>query len=174
MKIRIIWRILQRAMSEIHLNQIKVESLGGRSRKQWLYFRVENWYTQLTLEQHRFELCGSTYTQIFFNTYYSTTWSAAGWIHRCEYQIRRAHCKVFLRFLAMWRVTPLTPILFNGQLYTFRWVSGTHKTRWLSNDSTSFVLAPWWTSNLLVVIWFSRLTLVLEAKIRWSADLLAS
>lgn len=34
-------------------------------------------YTQLTFEQQEFELCGSTYTQIFLNSkYYSTTWSA--------------------------------------------------------------------------------------------------
>ena len=36
---------------------------------------------QLTLEQHRFELWGSTYTWIFFDSKYSSTsWSLVGWI----------------------------------------------------------------------------------------------
>ena len=33
---------------------------------------------QLTLAQHRFELCGSTYTQIFNSKYCNTTWSTVG------------------------------------------------------------------------------------------------
>ena len=33
---------------------------------------------QLTLEQHRFKMCRSTYMQVFFNKYYSATQYVVG------------------------------------------------------------------------------------------------
>ena len=42
------------------------------------------WYMQLTLEQHRIELRGSTYERILFNKCYSITWSKVGCICRCR------------------------------------------------------------------------------------------
>lgn len=107
-KIRITRRIFKRAMSESHSNQIKLESLRGILWKQWSYFIActESWYTQLTLENHGFELHGSRF---FFNTYYSTKWSAAGWIHRCGCRYTGS-----TEFLTVWRVTLLTPTWLNG------------------------------------------------------------
>ena len=113
MKIRITRRIFKRAMSESHSNQIKLESLRGILWKQWSYVIActESWCTQLTLEHHGFELHGSTDTQIFFffNTYYSTKWSADGWIHRCGCRYTGPTI-----FLTVWRVTLLTPTWLKG------------------------------------------------------------
>lgn len=59
---------------------------------------VDLWTTQ-------FELCGSTYVQIFFNNkYFSTTRSVVDWIWGCrtmateELHIRRADCKLLADF----------------------------------------------------------------------------
>ena len=85
---------------------------------------------QLTLEQHRFEQCGSTYTQIFFNSkHYSTIQSPVGWIWRCRttdmeepcirrnWVYRRAYHKLYRDFRQHGGSAPLTPVLFKGQLY---------------------------------------------------------
>lgn len=50
--------------------------------KEWSKYKVIE--AQLTLEQCRFELHGSTYMGIFFaSKYSSTTWSVVGWIQEC-------------------------------------------------------------------------------------------
>ena len=71
MKIRIPWRVFKnRAMSETHLNKIKLES-------PWAYRGSDDYIsqpefrsaTQLTLEQHGFELGVHLHTDFFKNTY---------------------------------------------------------------------------------------------------------
>ena len=66
--------------------------------------------TQLSLEQHGFELCGSTYTRIFFSPnkyvlWYYTTWD---WLSP---PIQRAGYKVTCRFPSVRRVSAQTPVL---------------------------------------------------------------
>lgn len=69
-------------------------------------------------QQHGFQQCRSTYTQIFFNSEYrSTIWPTVGWIHRSgtmdmkEPQIR---CELYPKTQVS---TPQSPMLFKGQLY---------------------------------------------------------
>ena len=65
---------------------------------------------QLTLGQHRFELCESTYMQIFSNSkYYSTTWSLVGSVE-AELWTWRGPVS-YTRISTAWRVTPLTSTL---------------------------------------------------------------
>ena len=74
---------------------------------------------QLALEQHGFQLCTSTYMQIFIKSKYcSTTQSAVDWIHRCKLQIWRASYKLYKGFCLYRGSTPLTPVLFKGQQYS--------------------------------------------------------
>ena len=50
--------------------------------------------TQLSLEQHGFELCGSTYTRIFFspiNMYCGTTPREIGWVQQYKGQVIRSY-----------------------------------------------------------------------------------
>ena len=89
--------------------QISCKKLNSRKLQRSLGVRVggvvivthDTWFqllgkkqVQVTLEQHKFELCGSTYTQIFFNKYYRTT----SWIHEAgpganPLQIPRNNCR---------------------------------------------------------------------------------
>lgn len=71
------------------------------------FYWGEKWINvELTLEQGGFELCGSTYVRIAFNTeYYGTAPSVVLWICRCEtvdmkeLWIRSAKYKLYLNFL---------------------------------------------------------------------------
>ena len=55
--------------------------------------------TQLTLEQHRFELCRSTYTWILFKAkYYSNTWSILVKFKDMELHVQKTNYKVILGY----------------------------------------------------------------------------
>ena len=78
-------------------------------------------YILLTLEQHRFELHGSTYMQNFFQLIHITVLydpqlaEFAG----VEWWIQRANCKITQRFEDFQQsrgMAPLIPVLFKGQL----------------------------------------------------------
>ena len=75
---------------------------------------------QLTLEYHRFELCGSIYTWIFFFSKVSTTvLHNTHWVDSTESepQIRRDNYNIILGFSTVQEVCAPTPALFKGQLY---------------------------------------------------------
>ena len=87
-------------------------------------------HIQLTLKQHGFELCRSTYIQIFFNSkYYGITQSTAGCnlqmqnlgyggtLNMEELRIRSADYRLYIDFQLRGGWAPLTPSLLKGQLY---------------------------------------------------------
>ena len=75
---------------------------------------------KLTLEQHVFELSGSTHTWIFFFHEIHAIMLHYTWLVESvgtEPRIQRAQNKVKLGFLTIWRVSTPTFMLFKGQLY---------------------------------------------------------
>ena len=72
--------------------------------------------TQLTFGQRRFELCRSTYMQMFFavNIHHRTTRATAAWSHGCRTQVCRAGCRITLRFLTGRRVDSSNPRVVQG------------------------------------------------------------
>ena len=63
------------------------------------------------VEQHKFELSRSTYTQIFFFVKYYSTYTICGWLNpqTTEPQIRSADSKVICGFWTAQRVSILNP-----------------------------------------------------------------
>ena len=81
--------------------------------------------TQLTLEQHGFDLCGSNYMQYF--SIVNITQSPVGWIQERrnidmkEIWIPSTDCKLYPDFWMQRWSTPLASMLFKDQLYFKRW-----------------------------------------------------
>ena len=70
-------------------------------------------YAPLLLEQHRFELRGSTYTQIFFQQIVLQYYTVFGWF---KPQMRRADSEVIWVHVGS---TPLTPAFVQGPLVPY-------------------------------------------------------
>ena len=81
---------------------------------------------QFTLEQHRFELCRSIYSQIFFSKVNTTVlhnlqltnpriwnWRYRGTIDMVELPIQKANHKLYVDFWLHGVLSPLTTVLFN-------------------------------------------------------------
>ena len=105
-------------------------------------------HIQLTLKQHGFELCRSTYIQIFFNSkYYGITQSTAGCnlqmqnlgyggtLNMEELQIRSADYRLYIDFQLHGRLTPLTaPRPCHGHCLTSIWTGSEPSFRFYQAD----------------------------------------
>ena len=70
---------------------------------------------QLTLEQHRFELHGSTYMRISFNKYRLQYYTIYGWLNpQIENRGYRGPIVLIYRFLTAQGVGPLNPHVVEG------------------------------------------------------------
>ena len=90
-------------------------------------YSLSNFQGQLTLEQHGFELQGSTYRYFFPTKYVVLYYRICDWLnpwiqstHMEEPRTRRADCKSYVGFWLRRRSVPLIPKLFKGQLYTIQ------------------------------------------------------
>ena len=76
-------------------------------------------WLQLTIEQHRLELCRSTYIWVFFTKYilqYHTIW---GWLNSLmwNHQYRGQNCKIRWGFsTVVWKVNAFNPCLVQGSV----------------------------------------------------------
>ena len=76
-----------------------------------------HFHLQVTLKQHGFEPCGSTYMQIFFNKYVVQYYTISGWLNPCmgKHGYGGLTVKLYTDF-QLHRVSAPNPCLFKGQL----------------------------------------------------------
>ena len=101
----------------------------------WVLWCVLKW--QVTLEQHRFEVWGSPYMQIFFSSKYCSITLSICWIYGWIHGYRgTAYTEDWLqvdRFSTARRVSTLTPTLFRNQLYLallLNWIHKNYINKW--------------------------------------------
>ena len=92
---------------------------------------VDAWTTQVWTAQI------DLYSNFF--QYFSTTPSAAGWIHECRTLDRGQNTKLYEDFWLHRGLTPLTSMLFNYQLYT-KLTSNVTQVGWKLKDEKIYTM----------------------------------